>query len=159
MSFSQAELDYLRSQPLGRLATSRATASPTPYRSASSTTGPTCTSAASTRSGPGSTATSRTGTPRSRFVIDDLASVQPWIPRYLRVYGEADLVEREGRFGPAHYLRITPTVSWSFNLEGRPFTHDEKVTTTRTVHTSEAARADELRHPPVRAAPGNLAVA
>ena len=72
------------------------------------------------------------------MILDDLASVDPWVPRYLRIYGEAELVEHEGRFGLGTYLRVTPTVSWSFNLEGRPFTYDDKVTTTRTVHSSEA---------------------
>jgi pyridoxamine 5'-phosphate oxidase family protein len=80
----------------------------------------------------------RDGNTKVAFVVDDLASVNPWIPRYLRIYGEAELVERDGQFGPAAYLRITPVVSWSFNLEGRPFSHDVKVTTTRTVHTPEA---------------------
>ncbi|MGH3392764.1 MAG: hypothetical protein ACRDOO_28180 [Actinomadura sp.] len=48
--------------------------------------------------------------------------------------GDAELVERQGRFGPAAYMRITPTVSWSFNLEGSPFTHDREVDVRRTVH-------------------------
>jgi hypothetical protein len=31
-------------------------------------------------------------------------------------------------------MRITPTVSWSFNLDGRSFTHDREVVPRRTVH-------------------------
>ena len=42
--------------------------------------------------------------------------------------------EREGRFGPGSYMRITPAISWSFNLDGRPFTHDREVAVRRTVH-------------------------
>jgi pyridoxamine 5'-phosphate oxidase family protein len=138
VSFSEAELEYLRSQPLGRLATVANDGQPDAVPVGFEYDG--------TYLYVGGIDPVRTrkyrnvqdGNTKVAFVIDDLASVRPWIPRYLRVYGEADLVEREGQFGPAPYLRITPTVSWSFNLEGRPFTHDEKVTTTRTVHTPEA---------------------
>jgi pyridoxamine 5'-phosphate oxidase family protein len=31
-------------------------------------------------------------------------------------------------------MRITPTVSWSWNLEGRPTTHDRPVVYRRVVH-------------------------
>jgi hypothetical protein len=31
-------------------------------------------------------------------------------------------------------MRITPTISWSFNLDGRSFTHDREVIPRRTVH-------------------------
>ena len=48
-------------------------------------------------------------------------STDPWTPRFLRVYGTAELVERPGRFGPGPYMRITPPVSWSWNLDGRPY--------------------------------------
>ena len=58
------------------------------------------------------------GNAKVALVIDDLKSVDPWRPRFLRVYGTAELVEREGRFGTAPYMRITPTISWSFNLDG-----------------------------------------
>jgi len=45
-------------------------------------------------------------------------------------------VEREGQVGPAPYMRITPTASWSWNLAGRPFGHDdgEQSGPRRTVH-------------------------
>ncbi|NUS93376.1 MAG: PPOX class F420-dependent oxidoreductase, partial [Nocardia sp.] len=54
---------------------------------------------------------------------------------YLRVYGTAELVRREGQFGQAPYIRITPTVSWSFNLAGQAFSPGD-VQVQRTVHTS-----------------------
>ena len=74
------------------------------------------------------------GNDKVAIVIDDLVSVQPWTPRYLRVYGTAELVERTGQFGPARYIRVTPTISWSFNLDGRPFGHGREVAVQRTVH-------------------------
>jgi pyridoxamine 5'-phosphate oxidase family protein len=70
------------------------------------------------------------------IVIDDLVSTDPWTPRFMRIYGTAELIERQGQFGPAPYMRITPTISWSWNLDGRPFSHDEgnQSGPTRTVH-------------------------
>ena len=76
----------------------------------------------------------RAGNPKVALVVDDLVSTQPWTPRYLRIYGTAELVERRGQFGPAPYMRITPTTSWSWNLEGLPFSHDREVVVHRTVH-------------------------
>ena len=64
------------------------------------------------------------------LVIDDLVSTQPWTPRYLRGYGTAEVVD-----GSQPYLRVTPEISWSWNLGGRPFSHDESFTPPkRTVH-------------------------
>ena len=74
------------------------------------------------------------GNTKVALVIDDLPSVDPWSPRYLRIYGTAELVERQGQFGLAPYMQVTPTISWSFNLHGRPFTHDRDVVPRRTVH-------------------------
>ena len=72
------------------------------------------------------------GNAKVALVIDDLESVDPWRPRFLRVYGTAELVEREGQFGAAPYMRITPTVSWSFNLDGQSSVSDAEFQ--RTVH-------------------------
>jgi pyridoxamine 5'-phosphate oxidase family protein len=74
------------------------------------------------------------GNAKVALVVDDLLSVDPWTPRYLRIYGTAEIVERGGRFGSSPYLRITPTISWSFNLDGAPFTHDRPLAVRRTVH-------------------------
>jgi pyridoxamine 5'-phosphate oxidase family protein len=77
----------------------------------------------------------RAGNTKVALVIDDLVSVNPWTVRGLRIYGNAELlVRQEGLFGPGQYMRITPTVSWSWNLEGRPTTHDQKVIYRRAVH-------------------------
>jgi len=57
------------------------------------------------------------GNHKVSLIIDDLASVQPWKPRQIKVHGVADIVERDGRFGHKEYLAIRPTVSWSFGIE------------------------------------------
>jgi pyridoxamine 5'-phosphate oxidase family protein len=77
----------------------------------------------------------RAGSTKVALVIDDLVSVNPWTVRGLRIYGNAELLVREqGQFGPGEYMRITPTASWSWNLEGRPTTHDQPVIYRRAVH-------------------------
>ncbi|WP_208607427.1 hypothetical protein [Streptomyces curacoi] len=53
--------------------------------------------------------------------MNDLVSIEPFVARGIRVYGVADgPVERVGMVGPGHYLRITPTLSWSWNLADPP---------------------------------------
>ena len=138
MSFSEAETAYLRSQPLGRLATVADDGQPDAVPVGFEYDGTHLYIGGIDPVRTRKYRNVRDGNTKVAFVVDDLVSARPWIPRYLRIYGEAELVERDGRFGTAAYLRITPTVSWSFNLDGRPFTHDEKVVTTRTVHTPEA---------------------
>ncbi len=56
------------------------------------------------------------------LIVDDLASVDPWQPRGIRIYGTAEIVEREGRFGPGSYFRITPVTSWSWGIDEPTFT-------------------------------------
>jgi pyridoxamine 5'-phosphate oxidase family protein len=57
----------------------------------------------------------RNGNHQVALVIDDLKSIQPWTPRFIRIYGIAELVDRAGQ----QILKITPTTSWSGNLSGR----------------------------------------
>ena len=60
-----------------------------------------------------------TGSSQVALAIDDLKSVNPWQPRGIKIYGHADIVEREeGYVGSGSYLRIRPTQSWSWNIEG-----------------------------------------
>lgn len=70
---------------------------------------------------------------------DDVVTANPWTPRFVRVYGTAEFVEYDGMFGPGRYLRITPTVSWSWNLEARPFdgSDDREFVPRRTTHRLE----------------------
>lgn len=80
------------------------------------------------------------GNDKVALVIDDLASVRPWSPRYLRVYGTTELVERPGRGEPARIMKITPTISWSLNLSGEwSPSSGTPLTPQRTVHTAPDA--------------------
>jgi len=50
------------------------------------------------------------------MVIDDLVSVEPWKVRGIRVNGVADIVVRKGEMGEGDYIRIKPKLSWSWGL-------------------------------------------
>jgi len=80
----------------------------------------------------------RNGRVKVSLVIDDLVEREPWTPRFVRVYGVGEIVEREGQFGFGPYMRITPTISWSWNLDPLPYTpdHNTSVGMRRTVHES-----------------------
>jgi pyridoxamine 5'-phosphate oxidase family protein len=61
--------------------------------------------------------------PHVAFVVDDLASVDPWRPRAIEIRGLAEAFPAGGEdlgpgFGPA-WLRITPTriVAWGIDAE------------------------------------------
>ncbi|MGI8690225.1 MAG: PPOX class F420-dependent oxidoreductase [Thermomicrobiales bacterium] len=55
------------------------------------------------------------------LIVDDLASVDPWRPRGIKLHGMAEIVTRDGRFGAQEYFAITPSVSWSWGLVGDDF--------------------------------------
>ena len=65
------------------------------------------------------------GNKRVALVIDDLVSVEPGKVRGVRVNGVADMVTRKGQFGKGEYIRIKPKVSWSWGIE------DKRVKTVR----------------------------
>ncbi|MDQ3837028.1 MAG: PPOX class F420-dependent oxidoreductase [Thermoproteota archaeon] len=60
----------------------------------------------------------RNGNKEVALVIDDLESVQPWIPRAMKINGIAEIVEHNGMFGPGKYLKITPSITWSWGIKG-----------------------------------------
>jgi pyridoxamine 5'-phosphate oxidase family protein len=143
MSFTAAELAYLKSQPLARIATVGPDGQPDvvpvgfEYDGAYFYVGGV--DPAKTRK----VLNVQAGHDQVALVIDDLVSTDPWSPRFVRVYGTAEVVERSGMFGPSVYLRITPTTSWSWHLDGRAADHsDDDFAPRRTVHTV-SGRADQ----------------
>jgi pyridoxamine 5'-phosphate oxidase family protein len=138
MSFTEEEIAYLRSQPLGRLATVAPDGQPDVVPVGFEFDGTYFYVGGIDPAKTRKVRNVRAGHSEVALVIDDLVSTDPWSPRYLRVYGTAEVIERAGRFGPGVYLRITPTVSWSWALEGRSFNHDdEAVAPRRTTHQVE----------------------
>jgi pyridoxamine 5'-phosphate oxidase family protein len=121
MSFNEEEKAYLRSQPLARLATVSADGQPdvTPVGfdfdgSNFYVGGLDLKSTRKYRNVIG-------GNEKVALVVDDIVTTEPWTPRFLRVYGEASLVTRDTGSGSGEYLQVVPALSWSWNLEGRPF--------------------------------------
>jgi pyridoxamine 5'-phosphate oxidase family protein len=136
MSFTSEEIAYMRSQPLARVATVSADDRPDVVPLAFEFDG---TYFWVGGAGPSVAATRKfrnilAGNPRVALVIDDMPSLDPFIARGIRIYGDAEgPIERVGMVGPGLYLRITPTISWSWNLEGEP-AGDTWYETHRTVH-------------------------
>jgi pyridoxamine 5'-phosphate oxidase family protein len=124
MSFTDEEIAYLRSQPLARLATVGPDGQPDvvpiafEFDGHGFWVGGVGDAVAGTRKFRNVAA----GNDRVALVIDDLLSLDPFVARCLRVYGRASgPVERVSALvGPGLFMRITPTVSWSWNLEGDP---------------------------------------
>jgi pyridoxamine 5'-phosphate oxidase family protein len=141
MSFTEEETAYLRSQPLARIATvspdEQPDAAPVAFEFDGTYLYVGGVHPANTRK----FRNVRAGHEKVALVIDDLVSTDPWTPRFLRIYGTAELIERDGQFGPGPYMRITPTVSWSWNLDGRPFRDDgEQFGPVRTLHRLSVRR-------------------
>jgi pyridoxamine 5'-phosphate oxidase family protein len=58
----------------------------------------------------------KNGNKQVALVIDDLVSVDPWKVRGIRVNGVADFVTRKGEFGKCQYIRVKPKLSWSWGI-------------------------------------------
>lgn len=72
-------------------------------------------------------------------MVDDMVSFDPFITRAIRVYGDAEApIERTGMTGPDLYLRITPRISWSWNMAAEPV-GDTWHSARRTVHQAPDA--------------------
>jgi pyridoxamine 5'-phosphate oxidase family protein len=146
MSFSDEEVAYLRSQRLARLATVAPAGQPDVVPVGFEFDG--------AHLYVGGLAPARTrkfrnvqaGNTKVALVIDDLVSTNPWSPRYLHLWHRRTRAApgpvRAGALHADH-----PTISWSFNLDGRSFTHDREVVPRRTVHhaANPAARPSAPR--------------
>ena len=114
MSFTQSELEFLRSSRLGRIATSSSSGEPdvavVGYRLLDDM-----------RVEVGGMDNTRTrkyhnakANPRASFVVDELASVDPWRPRGLKFTGPAALGE-DARGRPTLVLSAETVWSWGLN--------------------------------------------
>ena len=126
--FTDEEVEYLKGQRLGRLATvtpsGRAHAVPTGFRLSDDH--------ASIEIGGHHLAARRPLYLRNiesnawvAFVVDDLASIQPWTPRGVTIRGRAEVLAAGGeRLGPgfdAMLIRIAPDHITSWGLVGTAF--------------------------------------
>jgi pyridoxamine 5'-phosphate oxidase family protein len=114
--FTEAELRYLAGQRLARLATASADGQPDVSAVGFSVDGDTIVSG-----GLDLTKTVRyrhvQGNPRATMVVDDLASVDPWRPRGVKIRGRVKLEDDGGK----PRIRIEPDTVWSWGInEGAP---------------------------------------
>jgi pyridoxamine 5'-phosphate oxidase family protein len=122
MVFTSDEIEYLTSHTLGRLATVATDGQPDVVPVAVEFDG-----ASFWVGGPSLVTRTRKfrnvadGNSKVSLVVDDLPSLDPFIARGVRIYGLAEQpFERRGAVGPGVYMRISPVVSWSWNLAGEP---------------------------------------
>jgi len=115
--FSEAEKDYLKSQRLARVATASKKGAPEVSPVGFEFDGTYFWIGSHSQDIFSTTRRYRnitSGNARVSLVVDDLASVDPWRPRGIKVSGTAEVMDHKGIFGPGKYFRITPklTVSW-----------------------------------------------
>jgi pyridoxamine 5'-phosphate oxidase family protein len=149
MVFSDEELEYLRSHPLARVASVAADGQPDVTPVALEVDGTTLwlcgagDAVLRTRKIRNIMADCRKVAP---VVDDDVVSFEPFIARNIRIYGTAENpIERVGMVGPGHYVRVAPSVSWSWNLEAAPV-GDSWYEPHRTVHRPSSERFHPRRH-------------
>ena len=123
-TFTEAEIGYLASQPLGRLATIQPDGSPqvkpvgvqyNPQLGTIDVTGFNLASSQKFRN------VRRNG--HAALVVDDIASRQPWRVRFLEIRGTAEAIAPAGETGgpdEVPVIRITPTRVLSFGIEEPP---------------------------------------
>lgn len=132
--FSEDEVSYIRSQRLARVATVSAEGQselvPVGFEFDGSRFYIGGFDPASTRR----TRNVQAGNSKVALVIDDLASVDPWSPRFVRVYGTVELIDRQTSSGVKPIMKITPTVSWSAGLPGQERRGHGDFDMHRTVH-------------------------
>jgi len=110
-AFTQREVDYLTSQPLMRFASASPTGRPDVAAVAFSVDGDDIVTAGFDIA---KTVRYRNveANPRAAVVIDDLAALEPWTPRGVKVRGR---VRIEGDASGQRF-RITPEVIWSWGV-------------------------------------------
>jgi len=67
--------------------------------------------------------------PRVAFVVDDLSSVRPWRPRGIEIRGEAEMVHGGSQIGPGfdeEMFRIRPSRIIAWGIEGERFAHSAR---------------------------------
>lgn len=110
-AFTDPEIEYLRSQRLARLATSSASGQPDVSAVGFGIDGDAIVSG-----GLDITKTVRhrhlSENPRATIVIDDLASIDPWQPRGVKIRGTATIEDHDGGLR----IRIQPEVIWSWGI-------------------------------------------
>lgn len=61
------------------------------------------------------------GNAKVALVLDDVTSHDPWRARGVKVFGTAEVVQRPQDYAKEPWLKITPTVHWSWGIEAEVF--------------------------------------
>jgi pyridoxamine 5'-phosphate oxidase family protein len=115
--FSEKEIKYMQSQPLGRIATVSKDGQPDVAPVAFEFDGKHFYIGSIMMKKTRKFWNVKRGNSKVSFVIDDLASTTPWKPRGVKVDGMAEIVEVDGESGKDLNLRITPETSKSWGLD------------------------------------------
>jgi pyridoxamine 5'-phosphate oxidase family protein len=140
MTFSPQEIAYIRAQGLARVATAAPDGQPDVVPVGFDFDGTFFYIGGRDPEHTRRTRNIQAGNDKVALVIDDVLTDGEWAPRYLRVYGTVELTERDMPTGRQQVMKVTPTVSWSFNLDGRPLAEAfSGGGAHRTVHQDETA--------------------
>jgi pyridoxamine 5'-phosphate oxidase family protein len=71
----------------------------------------------------------KAGNDRISLVIDDLASIQPWVARGIKIHGKAEIAEKSGHAS----LVIRPLRLWSWGIEKTAFKDGKPISRKATV--------------------------
>jgi len=113
--FSEKELAYLKSQPLGRIGTSSKSGRPD-VAAVSFDTDDEYLYVGGRDLKNTMKYKNLVENPRVSFVVDDLKTMRPWAPRGVKIQGRADLVNHDGYMGAGTYIRIKPVLKRSWNI-------------------------------------------
>lgn len=122
--FTEEEIAYLGSQLLARLATVAADGQPTVDAVGFRFDGGRFYVGGRNLSGSRKYRNIAAGNGQVALIVDDLAATDPWTPRGIKVHGTAEIVTRDGMFGPGEYFEITPSVTWSWGIVAPTFDGD-----------------------------------
>ena len=124
--FTEKERAYLRSQPLARLATVSATGQPDADVVGFELDGDDMLIGSyQNLAGSRKYKNVAAGGDRVSLIVDSLASLDPMDPVALKIHGTAAIEQRGGRFGPAEYIVVRPSTSWSWGVEDPAFVDGE----------------------------------
>ncbi len=126
--FSEAEIAYLQSQPLARLATGAPNGQPDVAPVGYRFDGRTFTIGGRDIPSTRKYKNIQAGNARVALVVDDLETVDPWRPRGIKVFGRAEIIEHGAGPGPGPFIRINPEISWSWGIEGPVFVKGDFIT-------------------------------
>jgi pyridoxamine 5'-phosphate oxidase family protein len=115
MAFDDEEIAYINSQPLARIATVASDGQPDIAPVGFEFDGTHFYIGGFNPTNTRRSKNVRSGNAHVAVVIDDLKPGERWTPRFIRIYGTAELIDRDGD----QILKVTPVTSWSGNLSGQ----------------------------------------